>query len=150
QLAGHCWRRRCCSRLTHRVREMRPLLAPLARSDRRRRALFTLRTGGREHGRRRMTALFTRNRLLGLAAAAAIFLADQWVKWLVAGPLGLTQEGDHLDLLPFFDFTRTHNLGVSLGMLTATSLEMRWGLVAMTSLIALIVLVWLFREKRFG
>ena len=97
-----------------------------------------------------MTGLLTRNRTLGLAVAAAIFVADQWVKWLVAGPLGLTEQGDHLDLLGFFDFTRTHNFGVSLGMFTATSLEMRWGLVALTSLIALVVLVWLFREKRFG
>jgi signal peptidase II len=97
-----------------------------------------------------MTRLFTRNRTLGIAVAAAIFLADQWVKWLVAGPLGLAQQGDHLDLLEFFDFTRTHNFGVSLGMLTATSLEMRWGLVGLTSVIALVVLVWMFREKRFG
>lgn len=97
-----------------------------------------------------MTSLFTRNRLLGLALAAAIFIADQGVKWLVAGPLGLERQGDHLDLLPFFDFTRTHNFGVSLGMLEATSMEMRWGLVALTSLISLVVLVWLLREKRLA
>lgn len=97
-----------------------------------------------------MTRLFTRNRLLGLAVAAVIFVADQWLKWFVAGPLGLVRIGDHLDLSPFFDFTRTHNFGVSLGMLEATSLEMRWGLVALTSVIALVVLVWLFRERRFG
>lgn len=96
-----------------------------------------------------MTGLFSRNRLIGLAVAAVIFGVDQWVKWLVASPLGLLREGDHLDLLGFFDFTRTHNYGVSLGMFTATSMEMRWGLVAVTSLIALAVLVWMFRERRF-
>ena len=96
-----------------------------------------------------MNGFLSRNRLIGLVIAAAIFSIDQWVKRLVAGPLGLTRQGDHLDLLSFFDLTRTHNFGVSLGMFTATSLEMRWGLVAVTSLIALVVFVWLFRERRF-
>lgn len=96
-----------------------------------------------------MTAAW-RNRLIGLLLAAAIFAADQWLKGYVSGPLGLTHEGDHLDLLPFFDFTRTHNYGVSLGMFPATSREMRWGLVGLTGLIALVVSVWLLRERRLG
>lgn len=91
-----------------------------------------------------------RNRTLGLVLAAVIFAADQWVKWLVGGPLGLTYEGDHLDLLPFFDFTRTHNYGVSLGMFPATSREMHLGLIAVTGLIALVVAVWLLRERKLG
>jgi len=91
-----------------------------------------------------------RNRILGLVLAVAIYAADRYVKWLVDGPLGLRFEGDHLDLLPFFDLTRTHNLGVSLGMFEATSPEMRWGLVAMTGLIALVVFVWLLRERLLG
>ena len=89
-----------------------------------------------------------RNRLLGLALAAAIFAADQWLKGFVTGPLGLTRVGDHLDLLPFFDFTLTHNYGVSLGMFEATSPEMRWGLVGLTGLIATVVFVWLLRERK--
>ena len=96
-----------------------------------------------------MNALF-RLRLIGLALAGAIFLLDQAIKGYVAGPLGLRHVGDHLPLLPFFDFTRTHNYGVSLGMLTATSMEMRWGLVALTGVIALVVLVWMLREKQLG
>jgi signal peptidase II len=89
-----------------------------------------------------------RNRALGLLLAAAIFGFDQWLKDYVTGPLGLTAEGDHLGLMPIFDFTRTHNYGVSLGMFTATSVEMRWGLVAVTGLIAILVTVWLFRERK--
>ena len=45
------------------------------------------------------------------------------LKDLVQGPLGLLNEGDNLHLLPFFDLTRVHNYGVSLGMLTATAPE---------------------------
>ena len=91
-----------------------------------------------------------RDRVLGLLLAAAIFGIDQWVKHLVTGPLGLTREGDHLDLLPIFDFTLTHNIGVSLGMFPATSREIRWGLVGVTGLIALVVTVWLLRERKLG
>lgn len=88
-----------------------------------------------------------RNRSIGLVFAAAIYALDRWIKALVAGPMGLRYERDHVDLLPFFDLTRTHNLGVSLGMFEATSPEMRWGLVALTGVIALVVLVWLLRER---
>jgi signal peptidase II len=35
-------------------------------------------------------------------------------------------------------------------MFTATSGEMRWGLVVVTGLIALAVIVWMLREKRLG
>ena len=94
--------------------------------------------------------LIWRDRVLGLLLAAAIFGIDQWVKHLVTGPLGLRAEGDHLDLLPIFDFTLTHNLGVSLGMFPANSREMRWGLVGVTGLIALVVSVWLLRERKLG
>lgn len=97
-----------------------------------------------------MSVLSARPRLTGLALAALVYALDQWIKRMVAGPWGLRELGDHLPLLPFFDLTRTHNYGVSLGMLTADSVEMRWGLVALTAGIALVVLVWLLREKVLG
>lgn len=95
-----------------------------------------------------VTRLFTRLRLLGLAAAALIFAADQALKFHVVEQLGLREVGDHHDLLPFFDFTRTNNYGVSLGMFEATSMEMRLALVGLTALIALGVLVWIMREVK--
>ena len=93
-----------------------------------------------------MSGLFTRNRLIGLIVAAAIFAADQFVKWLVIVPLRL-REVYVIDLLPFFDLRYTENRGVSLGMFEATSMEMRWLLVGLTAVIALVVLVWMMREK---
>lgn len=96
-----------------------------------------------------MTELFTRNRLIGLAIAGVIFALDQWLKWLVITPLRL-REVMVVDLLPFFDLRYTENRGVSLGMFEATSTEMRWMLVALTAAIALVVLVWMFREKLLG
>lgn len=94
--------------------------------------------------------ILTRNRIVGIAIALVIFAVDQVIKNLVDGPLGLKQEGDKLDLLPFFDFTRVHNYGVSLGMFEATSPETRWLLIAVTGLIALVVTVWMLREKAMG
>lgn len=91
--------------------------------------------------------ILTRNHKIGLALAATGFAADQAVKWLVTGPLGLEVDGQKIDLLPFFDLTRTSNYGVSLGLLTADTDAMRWMLVALTSGIALVVAVWMLREK---
>lgn len=93
-----------------------------------------------------VTGLFTRMRLIGLAVAFTIFAIDQWTKHYVVEVLGLRRVGDHLSLLPFFDLTRVNNYGVSLGMFEATSLEMRWALVAVTALIAGGVFVWIMRE----
>lgn len=90
-----------------------------------------------------------RNRLLGFGLAFAVFLFDQIVKWIVDYPLNM-QMGESIELLPIFALTRTHNYGVSLGMFTATSQEMRWGLVVVTGLIALGVTVWLVRERKLG
>ena len=90
-----------------------------------------------------------RNRTIGFVAAAAIFAVDQWVKWLMVGPLRLRDLGV-IDLLPFFDLRWTENYGVSLGMLTASSAEARWLLVALTAAIALAVAVWMLREKLLG
>ena len=72
-------------------------------------------------------------RAIGLTLAAAIFIADQWMKHFVVNTLGLDQMGENYQLLPFFDFTRTNNYGVSLGMFEATSMEMRWILVGVTA-----------------
>lgn len=90
-----------------------------------------------------------RNRMFGFALAAVIFAVDQAMKWVIDYPLNM-RKGDTIDLLPIFAFTRTHNYGVSLGMFTANSPEMRWSLVAVTALIAIAVTVWLLREKRLG
>ena len=91
-----------------------------------------------------------RHRLTGIVLAALVFIADQALKWYVTGPLGLRSDGDQLVVNSIFNFTRTSNYGVSLGLLTAGSMEMRWLLVFMTAGIALVVLVWLLRERKPG
>ncbi len=96
-----------------------------------------------------MSELFTRNRIIGLAFAAFIAAIDQLIKWYVIVPLELRQVR-RVDLLPFFDLTYVENRGISLGMLQATSMEMRWLLVGLTAVIAVVVLIWMMREKLLG
>ncbi len=92
-------------------------------------------------------SVLVRNRLIGFVLAAVIFIADQMVKTWVIYDLGLRQRGDQIELLPFFNLTREHNYGVSFGLFSASSMEARWMLVALTCAIALFVAVWMWREK---
>ncbi len=80
--------------------------------------------------------------------AAAVFALDQLTKWIVTGPLGIDSHGDQRVLLPIFNFTYTENIGISLGLLNASSPVARWLLVALTSAIALAVAYWIGREKQ--
>ena len=90
------------------------------------------------------------HRLVGCVVALLIFAVDQWSKNYVTKTLGIDRIGDAMELLPIFDLRFTRNFGVSLGMFEATSPEMRWGLVAVTGLIALVVTIWMLREKLLG
>lgn len=89
-------------------------------------------------------------RALGAAIAFALFGLDQLVKYWVTGPLGIDRIGDVIDIVPVFALRYTENYGVSLGMLTAGSDIERWALVALTGAIAVVVTVWMMRERRFA
>ena len=87
------------------------------------------------------------SRKTGIIVALIVFALDQFTKWLVTGPLGVSHIGDQMVLLPFFQFTYTENNGISLGLLNATTEIGRWMLVALTGAIALGVAFWMGREK---
>ena len=97
-----------------------------------------------------LSGIFTRARLAGLAIALGIFALDQWVKKFVTQDLGVDQLGDVYPLISFFDLRYAENFGVSMGMFTAETMELRWILVGVTALIALGVFVWMMREKATG
>jgi signal peptidase II len=92
----------------------------------------------------------SRNRALGAALAFALFGLDQLSKWWVTGPLGVDQIGDAIEIVPIFALRFTQNFGVSMGMLQASSDTMRWALVALTGAIAVVVTVWMMRERRLA
>lgn len=88
-----------------------------------------------------------RNRNLGFALAALIFIVDQAIKaWVVDG-LGLSYPGAVREVLPFFDLRFVQNIGVSLGLLPAETIMTRWLLVGLTALIAAGVAWWMVKEK---
>ena len=87
------------------------------------------------------------DRRLGFLIALVVFAIDQLAKWWVTGPLGVSNVGDQLVLLPFFQFTYTENNGISLGLFNATTEIGRWMLVGVTSAIAIAVAFWMGREK---
>ena len=88
-----------------------------------------------------------RNRTVGLSVAAAVFLIDQAVKWVVTYPLQLPHRLT-VEILPFFTLRWLKNTGVSMGLLPADSGTSRWLLVALTCAIAAFVAFWMWREKR--
>src|SRR6476661_6537709 len=83
----------------------------------------------------------------GVLVALIVFALDQLAKYWVTGPLGVDRIGDELMITSFFQFTYTQNEGISLGLLNATNPVGRWMLVALTSVIAIGVAVWMGREK---
>jgi signal peptidase II len=88
-------------------------------------------------------------RLQGIILASFVFIADQAIKYAMIGPLQLkSRMGIHI--LSQFSLTWAENRGVSMSFLTATTETQRWLLVGLTSLIAVIVAVWMWREKLRG
>src|SRR3546814_8788767 len=92
--------------------EKRRELRQIQRSDR---------LGKQENG----MAIQANHRKLGMIAAAAIFLSDQIMKYIVVYPLAL-QSRQTIELLPFFDLHFVRNFGVSMGFFRAASDAMRW------------------------
>ena len=89
-------------------------------------------------------------RWIGALIALVLFGLDQLVKYWVTGPLGINQVGDVMEILPFFDLRYLENRGVSMGMFQATSETMRWGLVVLTAAIAVVVTIWMMRERKMA
>lgn len=90
-----------------------------------------------------------RLRTIGFAIAAFVFALDQGIKHWVTKVAHL-QYNPAVEIAPIFRMTYTENHGVSLGFLRADSAEMRLALIALTAAIALVVLVWLWRERKLG
>lgn len=88
-------------------------------------------------------------RWAAFALALVVFVLDRAIKAMLTGPLDLPGKG-LIPLMPVFDLRYTQNLGVSLGMLTADSEAQRWGLVALTAVIAAGVFFWMLRERNKG
>lgn len=88
----------------------------------------------------------------GLWLAALVFVLDQASKIWILDVFDLpSKPGENVDVLPFFSLTMVWNRGVSMGLFQADSNVMRWALVGLTAVIAVMVIVWLRKaETRIG
>jgi signal peptidase II len=84
--------------------------------------------------------------LVAYALALVVFLADQLVKYWIIHGVQLEQQMT-VPVLPFLSLTWVENRGVSMGMLTADTEVGRWLLVALTAVIAIVVGLWIRRER---
>jgi signal peptidase II len=71
------------------------------------------------------------------------------VKFIVTGPLSLMSKRK-IEMFPFFDLTYAENVGVSGGLLSATTDTQRWLLVGFTGLVICAVIWWMWTEKLRG
>ena len=85
----------------------------------------------------------------GLLIAAAAFILDQIVKWVVTVPLSLEPKGQ-IELASFFNLTWAENCGISLSMFASCTDTTRWTLVAVTGIVAAAVAFWMTREQAKG
>ena len=78
-----------------------------------------------------------------------IVVADQWSKSLMSDLLTLCRPGDcqSIVLLPVFNFTLLHNAGAAFSFLSDAGGWQRGLLVAVSTLVSAVIVVWLYRIK---
>ncbi len=96
-----------------------------------------------------MTRMTSPHIRTGLLVAATAFLLDQLTKWVVISLLSL-QTKRIIELLPIFNLTWAENCGISLSLFAKCTDTQRWILVAVTGVVALVVAVWMTRERARG
>lgn len=92
----------------------------------------------------------------GLSISAIVFVLDQITKYLVLGPGRFSPPGcleagvncRFIELSPIFDLQMVWNRGVSFGLLRADADLARWGLVALSFVIAGFFAWWLKGAER--
>lgn len=85
---------------------------------------------------------------LGSIIALVAFGLDQAVKYGLRDGFQIEDRGV-VHVAPFFDLVMAWNRGVSFSMFAADGDVMRWVLVALTSVIAAVVVVWMSRVNEF-
>ncbi len=81
------------------------------------------------------------------AISALIALSDQLLKHYISGVLPLCVRGrcESIELLPFFKLTVLHNEGAAFSFLDNAGGWQRWFLVTVSSVVSVVVAVWLYR-----
>lgn len=83
--------------------------------------------------------------IIGIAIATAMLVADQLSKWLILSEVLVPPDHLVVEVLPFFNLALVWNYGISFGIFAAQ--RQPFMLVAMSSVILLVLLVWLYRNN---
>lgn len=94
-----------------------------------------------------MTFFVTPAGRLGLVITALIAAADQASKYVILYVINLPEHGSAV-ILPFLDMTMVWNSGISYGWMQAGGEAGRWLLVGFTSIICVVLCVWMVRQQR--
>jgi signal peptidase II len=82
--------------------------------------------------------------VISLLAAVLIIALDQWTKSLASSQLNY---GMPVTLLPIFDLNLQHNSGAAFSFLADAGGWQRWFFTAVSAIVSLILVVWLWRLK---
>ena len=89
----------------------------------------------------------TRQGSMALILAAAVIAADQASKYWVLAVVKL-QEGQSIPVVGPLHLTGVWNRGVSFGLLNADHDLMRWGFVAFSGIVAIVLATWVRKTER--
>ena len=92
-----------------------------------------------------MTKSDALNWKLWLVISVAVFALDQYTKWLVISNFTL---GHSQEVVSFFNLVRVHNYGAAFSFLSDQPGWQRWFLLVVTSIISIVLLVWVTRLKQ--
>jgi len=93
----------------------------------------------------RVSGAFEVARARWLALSALVVLLDQWTKSIASGSLSL---GDPVPVMPGFNWTLAHNLGIAFSMFNDGSGWQRYGLSGFAVVVCALMVTWLLRLKR--
>lgn len=82
--------------------------------------------------------------MFGLIAVIVIVALDQWTKFLASSQLTY---GIPIEILPVFNLTLQHNTGAAFSFLADAGGWQRWFFTAVSSIVSLVILVWLCRLR---
>jgi signal peptidase II len=84
---------------------------------------------------------------MALVLAALVIVADQAAKYWILAVLGL-QEGQTIEIIGPLRLTGVWNRGVSFGLLRADHDLVRWGFVAFSCIVAIVLATWARKAER--
>lgn len=93
--------------------------------------------------------LMRKHRLFAIAIAFLLIIADQLTKeWILSIAHSVTRSPLLFEVTSFFNLVLVWNYGISFGMFPAQSIESTMLLIGATSVLSLILLIWLLRTPR--